>query len=83
LLHTSASGDGVTYCKKVELPCTARETIHLGRDRKKIAAFPQRAFTTNRVSGVSFGGAFGNDEIQLDLFLDYKSNVALYPKFQE
>jgi pimeloyl-ACP methyl ester carboxylesterase len=24
----------------------------------------------------------GNDEIQLDLFLDYKSNVALYPKFQ-
>jgi pimeloyl-ACP methyl ester carboxylesterase len=25
----------------------------------------------------------GNDEIQLDLFLDYDSNVALYPKFQE
>jgi len=25
----------------------------------------------------------GNDEIQLDLFLDYTSNVALYPKFQE
>jgi pimeloyl-ACP methyl ester carboxylesterase len=25
----------------------------------------------------------GNDEIQLDLFLDYQSNVALYPKFQE
>lgn len=25
----------------------------------------------------------GNDEIQLDLFLDYGSNVALYPKFQE
>lgn len=25
----------------------------------------------------------GNDDIQLDLFLDYKSNVALYPKFQE
>jgi len=25
----------------------------------------------------------GNDEIQLDLFLDYASNVALYPKFQE
>lgn len=25
----------------------------------------------------------GNKEIQLDLFLDYKSNVALYPKFQE
>ena len=24
-----------------------------------------------------------NDEIQLDLFLDYASNVALYPKFQE
>jgi pimeloyl-ACP methyl ester carboxylesterase len=25
----------------------------------------------------------GNDQIQLDLFLDYASNVALYPKFQE
>src|SRR5438034_4679567 len=25
----------------------------------------------------------GNDEIQLDLFLDYASNVTLYPKFQE
>ena len=25
----------------------------------------------------------GNDEIQLDLFLDYTSNVALYPAFQE
>jgi pimeloyl-ACP methyl ester carboxylesterase len=25
----------------------------------------------------------GNDEIQLDLFLDYASNVALYPTFQE
>src|SRR6202022_5068937 len=25
----------------------------------------------------------GHDEIQLDLFLDYASNVALYPKFQE
>lgn len=25
----------------------------------------------------------GNDEIQLDLFLDYASNVAMYPKFQE
>ncbi len=24
----------------------------------------------------------GNDEIQLDLFLDYANNVALYPKFQ-
>ncbi len=25
----------------------------------------------------------GNDDIQLDLFLDYATNVALYPKFQE
>jgi pimeloyl-ACP methyl ester carboxylesterase len=25
----------------------------------------------------------GNDEIQLDLFLDYASNVALYPKFHD
>jgi pimeloyl-ACP methyl ester carboxylesterase len=28
-------------------------------------------------------GRPSNDEIQLDLFLDYASNVALYPKFQE
>ena len=28
-------------------------------------------------------GRAGNDEIQLDLFLDYASNVALYPQFQE
>jgi pimeloyl-ACP methyl ester carboxylesterase len=28
-------------------------------------------------------GRSGNDEIQLDLCLDYASNVALYPKFQE
>jgi pimeloyl-ACP methyl ester carboxylesterase len=28
-------------------------------------------------------GRPGNDEIQLDLFLNYASNVALYPKFQE
>lgn len=28
-------------------------------------------------------GREGNDEIQLDLSLDYASNVALYPKFQE
>jgi len=28
-------------------------------------------------------GRPGNDEIQLDLFLDYASNVALYPTFQE
>ena len=25
----------------------------------------------------------GNDEIQLDLFYDYRTNVALYPRFQE
>ena len=25
----------------------------------------------------------GNEEIQLDLFLDYASNIKLYPKFQE
>jgi hypothetical protein len=27
-------------------------------------------------------GRPGNDDIQLDLFLDYAGNVALYPKFQ-
>jgi pimeloyl-ACP methyl ester carboxylesterase len=25
----------------------------------------------------------GNDDLQLDLFLDYASNVALYPKFHD
>ena len=29
------------------------------------------------------GSRPGNDEIQLDLFGDYQSNVALYPKFQD
>jgi pimeloyl-ACP methyl ester carboxylesterase len=28
-------------------------------------------------------GRPGNDDVQLDLFLDYASNVKLYPKFQE
>ncbi len=28
-------------------------------------------------------GRPGNDEIQLDLFLDYANNIALYPKFHE
>ena len=28
-------------------------------------------------------GRPGNDEIQLDLFLDYASNVAMYPKFHQ
>ena len=28
-------------------------------------------------------GRPGNEEIQLDLFLDYANNVALYPKFQQ
>jgi pimeloyl-ACP methyl ester carboxylesterase len=31
----------------------------------------------------SFLARPGNDQIQLDLFLDYASNVALYPAFQE
>jgi pimeloyl-ACP methyl ester carboxylesterase len=44
---------------------------------------------TTRVSPDGYGldnyylARDGNDEIQLDLFLDYASNVALYPVFQE
>jgi pimeloyl-ACP methyl ester carboxylesterase len=44
---------------------------------------------TTRVSPDGYGldnyymARSGADEIQLDLFLDYASNVALYPKFQE
>jgi hypothetical protein len=39
-------------------------------------------FGDHPVNGVPLSRP-GNDEIQLDLFLDYASNVALYPKFQE
>jgi hypothetical protein len=44
---------------------------------------------TTRVSPDGYGldnyylARNGADEIQLDLFLDYASNVALYPEFQE
>jgi len=36
-----------------------------------------------RRSSAIFRGLSGADEVQLDLFGDYKSNVALYPTFQE
>ena len=36
-----------------------------------------------RTSTTSIWPVPGADEIQLDLFGDYKSNVALYPSFQE
>ena len=46
---------------------------------------PMRS-ASRRIAGRSIPRSLrgpGNDEIQLDLFRDYQSNVALYPKFQE
>ena len=50
------------------------------------AAYPAHRSGYRRTPGFSmlrFSPGPGNDEIQLDLFGDYQSNVALYPKFQE
>jgi pimeloyl-ACP methyl ester carboxylesterase len=47
-------------------------------------AYPTKRWCrlTARTSITSIWPA-GADEVQLDLFADYKSNVALYPSFQE
>jgi pimeloyl-ACP methyl ester carboxylesterase len=51
--------------------------------------YTQGVTDTTRVSPDGYGldnyylARAGADEIQLDLFLDYASNVALYPAFQE
>ena len=47
------------------------------------AANPERLSPDAWTLDSAFLARPGNDEIQLDLFGDYKSNVALYPKFQE
>ena len=47
------------------------------------AANPERLSPDAWTLNSAFLARPGNDEIQLDLFGDYKSNVALYPKFQE
>jgi len=47
------------------------------------AANPERLSPDAWTLDSAFLARPGNDEIQLDLLGDYKSNVALYPKFQE
>lgn len=47
------------------------------------AADPTRVSPDAYLVDSAFLARPGNEEIQLDLFLDYRSNVALYPKFQE
>ena len=42
---------------------------------------PRSHRTANR-STISISRGPGSDDVQLDLFGDYKSNVALYPTFQ-
>ena len=46
-------------------------------------ADPERVAPESYTLDSALMGRPGNDEIQLDLFLDYASNVALYPAFQE
>lgn len=55
---------------------TKRQYVHGVRDESQIAP---ESYTLDS----ALLARPGNDEIQLDLFLDYASNVALYPKFQE
>jgi pimeloyl-ACP methyl ester carboxylesterase len=46
-------------------------------------ANPERFAPESYTLDAALMGRPGNKEIQLDLFLDYASNVKLYPKFQE
>ena len=57
--------------------------------RNTLAVYPRRGESGESVPPESYTldtallERPGNKEIQLDLFLDYASNVKLYPKFQE
>lgn len=58
------------------LEATKMQYLHGVSDETVVA--PEAYFLDSALLGRP-----GNDDIQLDLFLDYASNVALYPKFQE
>ena len=59
---------------------TGRNTmaVHARCERLRRASRPE-SYTLDSGSA----GASGNKDIQLDLFLDYASNVKLYPAFQD
>ena len=46
-------------------------------------ADPQRVAPDGYTLDLAYLAREGADEIQLDLILDYRTNVALYPEFQE
>src|SRR6202000_1257761 len=61
---------------------------HLGADGIRTQYFtgvlnPERIAPESYTLDVCLVGRPGNMDIQLDLHLDYRSNVALYPKFHE
>ena len=56
--------------------------VHVGRTITRSSLRFQQLLTSYALDSALLARP-GNDEIQLDLFLDYASNVALYLKFQE
>ena len=64
-------------CRDALSPAVIRDVQYLhGADPKRVAP---DGYTLD----LAYMARKGADEIQLDLILDYRSNVALYPKFQE
>lgn len=64
-------------CRESLLPATIRDWQYLtGADKQRVSP---DGYTLD----IAYMKAPGAEEIQLDLILDYRSNVALYPKFQD
>ena len=64
-------------CRDALSPAVIRDVQYLhGADPKRVAP---DGYTLD----LAYMARAGADEIQLDLILDYRSNVALYPRFQE
>jgi pimeloyl-ACP methyl ester carboxylesterase len=64
-------------CRESLSPAAIREVQYLhGSD-------PQRVSPDGYTLDIAYMARPGADEIQLDLILDYRSNVALYPTFQQ
>jgi pimeloyl-ACP methyl ester carboxylesterase len=64
-------------CREALSPEVIRDVQYLhGADAKHVAP-------DGYLLDIAYLARPGADEIQLDLILDYRSNVALYPKFQE
>jgi pimeloyl-ACP methyl ester carboxylesterase len=64
-------------CREALSPAVIRDVQYLhGTD-------PTRVSPDGYTLDIAYMARPGADEIQLDLILDYRSNVALYPKFQD